>query len=190
MSPESFSYRPLTPAFWDDFVQFFGAKGACGGCWCMTWRLRSADYEKSKGEGNKALMKQMVEAGVVPGILAYVEGEPIGWCAIGLRTAYERLQHSRVLAPVDDLSVWAITCFFIRKDFRRKGVSKMLIRAALDFAKSQGAQTVEAYPNLPKKGQMPDVFAFTGIASTFFAVGFKEVARRSETRPIVRFQLS
>lgn len=95
--------RPATPERWPDLEALFGDRGACGGCWCMHWRLQAAAYEAAKGEGNRAAMKERVETGPVPpGVLAYVAGEVAGWCSVGPRSEFVRLERSRILAPVDD----------------------------------------------------------------------------------------
>ncbi len=179
---------PLTKARWRDFETLFGPRGACGGCWCMTPRLTRRDYEARKGEGNRRAMKRLVERGPPPGLLAYRGREPIAWIAVAPRSQYRLLAGSRVLAPVDDQPVWSIVCLYLRKDVRRQGLSSRLVRAAAEFARSRGATIVEGYPQIPRKSAMPDVFAWTGIASSFERAGFTEVARRSPTRPIVRWR--
>ena len=186
---ENIRYHALTPEKWADFENLFGERGACGGCWCMTWRLKSSDYEKSKGAGNKSLMHELVQTGAPAGVLAYDGDQAVGWCAVAPREHYVRLENSRVLSRVDEQPVWSIVCFFIQKNYRGRGLSVQLIRAAAEYAKSQGAKIVEAYPQIPKNERMPEVFAFTGLASAFAKAGFKEVARRSETRPIFRIEM-
>lgn len=181
-----FSFKPLTKSNWKDFEILFGPKGACGGCWCMSWRLRAADFNKNKGDDHRRAMKGLVKKSS-PGILAYTNEKPIGWCAVAPREEYLRLENSKVLQPVDDKPVWSISCFFIAKEFRRKGLSLPLLKAATDFAFEKGAAIVEGYPVDVKKGRMPDVFVWTGLASVFKKAGFKEVLRRSEGRPIMRF---
>lgn len=186
---QTLSFIPLTPESWHQFVELFGSRGACGGCWCMWWRLRRADYNANKGDGNKRKMKALVTRGVSPGLLAMQNGEAVGWIACAPRNEYESLATSRVLRPVDEKPVWSIVCMFVRKDRRRAGVSKRLIQAATTYARKSGARIVEAYPVEPKKDDVPDLFVFTGLASSYKALGFVEVARRSDTRPIMRLEL-
>lgn len=181
------TFHSLTPRRWPDFEQLFGPRGACAGCWCMFWKLDNKDFNALAYDGNKAAQKAVVESGVTPGLLAYSKGQAVGWIAVEPRSAYPRLARSRVLKPVDDQPVWSITCFFTRKDFRGKGVTVALLRAAVEHAKKHGGRIVEGYPIEPKKGRMPAAFAYTGLASAFRKAGFKEVARNSETRPIFRF---
>jgi GNAT superfamily N-acetyltransferase len=183
----SFTFQPLTTATWNDFVELFGDKGACGGCWCMTWRLSAADYKKQKGEGNKKAIQQLVKKNKPIGVLAFSGNKAAGWCAVAPRNEYIRLENSRVLKPVDDQPVWSISCFFIQKNYRNKGLSKQLVKAAVEYAVSNGAKIIEGYPVEPKMSKMPDVFAWTGFTSPFIKAGFKEEARRSETRPIMRY---
>ena len=177
---------PLTPERWPDFVKLFGKRGACGGCWCMTPRLTRAEYERRKGDGNRRAMRRLVVSGRPPGVLAYAGDEPVGWCSIEPREAFSALARSRILRPVDDRPVWSIVCLFIDRRYRRQGVSVRLIRGAVDHARRHGARCVEAYPVEPRQDPMPDVFAYTGTASAYDRAGFREVARRSATRPIMR----
>ncbi len=186
---DTFSYRPLSPETWNDFAALFGPKGACAGCWCMLWRLPRKQYDAGKGDGNRDAMRALVDAGVQPGILGYLAGAPVAWCSVGPRPDFSGLGRSRILQPVDEQPVWSLTCLFIDKNYRRRGLSGKMIAAAADFARTQGANLLEAYPVEPKQGEMPPVFAWTGIAAPFLRAGFREVARRSESRPVLRLTL-
>ncbi len=179
-------FYAATPSRWADIETLFGERGACGGCWCMAWRLRNKDWLAGKGSSNKRAFKKIVTSGEVPGVLAYLGREPIGWCAVAPRTVYSALERSRVLKPVDDQPVWSITCLFILRPYRRRGVSARLIKAAVEIAGKRGASIVEAYPTEPYTDNAPAPFLWTGIPSAFRAAGFKEVMRRSRTRPIMR----
>jgi GNAT superfamily N-acetyltransferase len=176
---------PLTPGRWDDFVTLFGKNGACAGCWCMWWRLPRAQWVRQKGDQNQRAMSQLVKDHAVTGLLAYADGQPVGWCALAPRADYPRLANSRTLQPVDDQPVWSVTCFFVARPWRRRGVTVELLKAAVKFAGKRGAKIVEGYPVEPNKDQ-PDVFVYTGLASAFRKGGFKEVLRRSPSRPIMR----
>ena len=179
--------QPLTSDHWKDFEKLFGDNGACGGCWCMWWRLKRSQYEKQKGEGNKKAIKKIVNAETIPGILAYHDGKPIGWCAIEPRESYALLENSRVLKRIDKKKVWSVVCFFVDKKYRRMGVTEKLLEAALKHAKKNKAKIVEGYPI--DSAKTPSAFAWTGFASAFLKVGFKEVHRGSPTRPIMRYYL-
>lgn len=183
------TYKPLTSKNWNDFEVLFGERGACGGCWCMAWRLKPAQFEKQKGAGNKKTMKKLVEKKEQVGIIAYDKNIPVGWCSFAPREKYVRLENSKVLAPIDDEPVWSITCFFMEKDYRKKGLSSELLIAAIDFCKKKKVKILEGYPTLPYAKNIPAAFAWTGIPSSFEKAGFTEAARRSKSRPIMRFYL-
>lgn len=186
-SPRRYSFHPLTPDRWDDLETLFGPRGACGGCWCMVWRLPRAQWEQGKAGGNRRAFRKLVSDGACPGVLAYAGDEPVGWCAIAPRTDYPGLERSRVLKPVDDKPVWSVSCFYVRRDHRMKGLSVKLLKAAGRFAAERGARVLEGYPIAPSSaGEMPGPWAWTGLAATFVKAGFKEVERRSKTRPIMR----
>lgn len=153
----------------------------------MLWCLKRSQFEKQKGTGNKRALKKIVTSGKVPGLLAYAGREPIGWIALAPRETYSALERSRILQPVDDQPVWSVTCFFVAKPYRRQGVSVELLRAATRYAKRRKVRIVEGYPVEPKKKNYPDVFACTGLPSAFRKAGFREVLRRSPTRPIMRY---
>ncbi len=182
------SFHPLTQKLWRDFEMLFGRNGACGGCWCMYWKLRGKDFDENAGDTTRQMQKSIVDSKTVPGLLAYSEGYPVGWIAVEPRKAYPKLAHSRILKPVDDQEVWSVTCFFVEKKHRRKGLTVELLKAATDYVKDQGGKIVEGYPvDTDGKSGQPDAFIYTGTASAFEQAGFKEVARNSPTRPIFRY---
>jgi len=188
MNHSELTFHPLKQNLWRDFEILFGANGACGGCWCMFWKLRGKAYDENKGYRNRQMQKSIVDAKTVPGLIAYYEGYPVGWVAIEPRGQYPKLAHSRILKPVDDQEVWSITCLFVEKKHRRQGLAVELIKAAVWHAGKNGGRIVEGYPVETKKDEAPP-FIFTGTASAFRQAGFKEVARNSPTRPIFRFHI-
>ncbi len=181
-----YAVHPVTPDRWPDLERLFGPRGACGGCWCMWWRLPRAQFEQGKGAANRAALQALVEAGARPGLLAYVGDEAVGWCALAPRADFPALARSRILKSVDDQPVWSIPCFFIARSWRRRGVTLALLHAAIAYAADQGARILEGYPVDPTGGRQAAAFLYTGIASTFRKAGFCEVARRSPKRPIMR----
>ncbi|MDJ0849995.1 MAG: GNAT family N-acetyltransferase [Myxococcota bacterium] len=189
MATVRLAFHPLTPERWSDFEALFGPRGACGGCWCMLWRLTRSEFERQKGAGNKRAMRRLVRSGKPPGILAYAGAEPVGWCAVAPRGDYPSLERSRVLKRIDDTPVWSVACLFVKKEYRKQGVSVALLEAVIAHVRRQGGRCVEGYPVEPKKPRMPDVFAWTGLASAFERAGFEECARGSATRPIVRYAI-
>jgi GNAT superfamily N-acetyltransferase len=180
------TFHALTPDRWDDLDQLFGERGACGGCWCMAWRLPRRQWHTSKGEGNRKAFRKLVMSDHQPGVLAYSGDEPVGWCAVAPRQAYVALTTSRVLKPVDDQPVWSISCLFIKREFRRRGVSVTLLCEAVKFARRRGGKIVEGYPVVPYTSNMPAAFAWTGTLAAFTKAGFTQAARRSKARPIMR----
>ena len=180
------SFHPLTQKLWRDFEMLFGSHGACGGCWCMYWKLRGKNFSENMGDSARQIQKSIVDAKTVPGLLAYSEGYPIGWVAVEPRTQYPKLAHSRILKPVDEAEVWSVTCFFVEKKHRRKGITVELLKAAVAYVKKQGGKIVEGYP-VDARQEEPAPFIFTGAASAFMHAGFHEVARNLPTRPIFRY---
>src|SRR5512135_1093941 len=107
------SYIPLTRDNWADLEALFSQRGVQNGCWCMYWRIPRQEFQRNYGQGNRLLVKGAVEAGKTPGILAYHEGRPVGWCSIAPREDFPVLRRSPTLRPIDDLPVWSIVCFFV-----------------------------------------------------------------------------
>ena len=186
---ENLTFQAATPGRWKHIEELFGERGACGGCWCMAWRLRNKDWIERKGTRNRAAFRKIVESGKRPGVLGYIEGRPVAWCAVAPREEYSTLSRSRVLKPVDDEPVWSISCLFVLKPFRRKGISARMLEAAVELARSRGAHIVEGYPTEPYTETVPDPFLWTGTPSAFRKAGFAEVLRRSRTRPIMRYRI-
>jgi len=183
----AFAVHPATAERWVDLERLFGPKGACGGCWCMWWHQTAKEYDAGHGDRNRESLKEMVEGGREPGLLAYAGEQAVGWCALGPRTGYERLGRTRTLQAVDDQPVWSVVCFFVARPFRRQGVTMALLAAAIDYAAAHGATILEGYPvDKPEGVATPDVYGYPGMASTFRALGFVEAARREPTRPIMR----
>ena len=180
---------PLTAATWPDLERLFGAKGACGGCWCMFMRLPLAEFNRGKGEGNRRALRSLARERA-PGLIAYAGDEPVGWVAVAPRSEYARLANSRVLAPVPGEGVWSAPCFFVKAGHRGAGLSSALLEAAAEFARRHGASSLEGYPNANRAEKQPAAFVYTGFESTFKRAGFREIARRSPLRPILRRELA
>jgi len=186
----SWKCLPVTASRWEDLETLFGERGACGGCWCMVWRLRNKDWVSGKGAGNKSAFKKIVKTNERPGVLGYIGKQPIAWCSVAPREKYSFLKRSRILSPIDEESVWSISCLFVLKPYRRKGVSILLLKSAVEFAAKCGAGIVEGYPAVTAMEHTPDPFVWTGTPSAFIKAGFKEVLRRSKIRPIMRFKIN
>lgn len=180
---------PLTNERWEDFCTLFGPNGACSGCWCMWWRVPNKEFHE--GAVNQDAFRRVVDEGSPPGLLGYEDGVPVGWVSLGPRTDFRRFASIRknTFAPVDDLPVWSLVCFYVHKQRRRAGVTRAMLQVAIAWARDQGAAILEAYPNdVPGKVRPVDVFM--GTPSLFAREGFVEVARREPTRPIMRLALA
>jgi GNAT superfamily N-acetyltransferase len=182
--------RPLTPSRWDDLVELFGDNGAWGGCWCMFFRVARKEFDagtRNRGKENRAALKQLVERRSTPGLLAYIDGRPVGWCSVAPRSEFGRIERSPIVKPIDDEpSVWSIVCFYMHRGHRGEGVGTALLKAAVDHAARKGARIVEAYPVDPH-GKLSNADAYHGLVWMFEKAGFTEVARRSDRRPIMRY---
>jgi GNAT superfamily N-acetyltransferase len=187
----SFEARPLTPASWADLEALFGLPGGSivRGCWCMYYRRSGkASASAPGGKTNKQQLCDLVESGVVPGLVGYVDGAPAGWISLGPREDYAKLQRSPVMKPVDDEQVWSIVCTYVAKSYRGQGVQHRLLAAAIDYARENGVRLLESYP-VDKPGRSHDDFMFFGSRRLYERAGFKEVARRSPTRVVMRRRL-
>lgn len=177
--------RPLTPELWPALEALFGANGACNGCWCMYGRIGSA-YRRRPRERNKAEFREVVRRGPPPGLLAFDGETPIAWCQVTPRDAVPWLDRIWRLKRIDDLPVWSLSCLYVRKGYRRRGVTAQLIAAALDAARRAGAPALEAYPF---DAAVSPSASGSGYASSFARAGFTVVARRDPARPIMRHTL-
>jgi len=183
------SFASLSSANWKEFETLMGEKGGCGNCWCMYFRLPYKDFQANKPDGNKKLMKQLVNKGMPQGLIASMNKEPVGWIALAPREDYMRMGNSRSFKRIDDKPVWSITCFFIKKEFRHRGLSRELIKGAVDFAKKKKIKTLEAYPAIPYAEKVPHPFLWVGVLSSFIKNGFSIVQQNSKSRAMVRIEL-
>jgi GNAT superfamily N-acetyltransferase len=181
----SLEIRRLTPDLWPALTDLFGERGACNGCWCMYWRIGNA-YRKKPRSANKAAFRKVVKLGPPPGLLAFDDDLPVGWCQLTPRDSLPWLERTWRLKRADDVPVWSISCIYVRKGCRRKGITSALIAAAIRTAKSAGAPALEAYP---LDARLTPSASGTGYASTFVRAGFKIVCRRTPPRPIMRCDL-
>ena len=184
--PIALEVRPVTRGDWEHVAGLFGKNGACGGCWCMSWRVPShgKQWEAAKGEPNRRKLRNLIKEGSVHAVLAFVEGEPVAWCSFGPRESFPRLLASRALARECGPGTWSVVCFFIPSRWRRKGIGTALLRAATARAFELGAREVEGFPAVPwdPKVAVPGAFAWTGVPALFEASGFARLKR--EGRPI------
>jgi len=177
-----FDVRPYTPGDFPALADLFGRGGASNGCWCMYWRLGPRYHQRDRMEN------QRDRSGIASGLLAYEGSLAVGWCELAPRADFPWLATIRRLDPVDDLPVWSLPCFYIRRSHRGHGVTRALIQAAVKITREAGAPALEAYPiDTSVPGHTRNLFP--GVASTFIECGYDEVARRAPFRPIMRRSL-
>lgn len=185
--------HPLTADRWADLESLFGERGV-GGCWCMWWRLPNRAFSAGRGDGNRAALRTLATegtpSGLAPGLIGYADGLPVGWISLGPRAEYGRFAVTRATTtgPVDDAPVWSIVCFFTRAGWRRRGVSRQMLDAAIAWARDHGAHLLEAYASEVTTGVAASN-VYMGTKRLFDAAGFVEVARNRPDRPIMRLAL-
>lgn len=182
-------FKPLSPVNWTQYESLMGEKGGCGGCWCMTFRLPKKEFEANKYDGNKQLMKQLVDSGKPAGLIATKNNEPVGWIAFAPREHYLKIEKSRAFTRIDEKAVWSVTCFFVKKEYRHKGFSKLLIKGVIDYARQHHIKTLEAYPAIPYSPKVSPPFLWVGILSAFTDNGFTIVQQNGKSRAMVRLDL-
>jgi GNAT superfamily N-acetyltransferase len=180
--------KELTPDLWPELENLFGSNGACGGCWCQAWRIEKGErWADIKGPVAKTRLREGVVNGSVYGILAFVEEKPVGWCNIGPRNSFPRLNRARTLKCDDSGEVWSIPCFFVARGYRRKGVATALLKHALQAIKQRGIQIAEGYPAKPDAGgRYIDTFAWTGTQTLFQKAGFTVAGNPEGSKQRVR----
>jgi GNAT superfamily N-acetyltransferase len=181
--------EPLHEHNWDDLEELFGKHGAYAGCWCMYWRITGRQFASQAGRGTRAALRSLAaeDAAAAPGLLAYRGTTPVGWCSVGPREAFGRLERSPHLRRIDDeRGVWAVVCFYVGRSFRGQGVSRALLDAAVDYAAAQGARIVEGYPSVVGDERVASSSLYQGTLEMFLEAGFVEAARRAHNRPIMR----
>jgi GNAT superfamily N-acetyltransferase len=187
----AFDSRALAPETWADLEALFDLPGGsiAGGCWCMYYR-RSGKVTVSVAAGpdNKRQLCELVDAGVVPGLVGYVDGAPAGWISLGPRADYAKLQRSPIMRAVDGRDVWSVVCTYVARRYRGQGVQHLLLQAAVEYARAQEVRILEAYP-VDKPDRSHDDFMFFGSRSLYERAGFTEVVRRSPTRVVMRRNL-
>jgi len=188
--------EPATPDRWDDVVAAFGRRGNDPSwCWCRRF-LRDPDApDADAGLTNRdALQAEIADAAVPPGLVAYLDGRPVGWTRVGPRRDFPLLWANRALAKVlePDDGTWWVTCFAVDSRHRGLGVGSALLHAAVDFAGRHGASAVEGHPadvGDASAARASGAAILTGTVAMFSAAGFTEVARTYPTRPVMRIEL-
>jgi GNAT superfamily N-acetyltransferase len=175
-------FRPVTSANWDDFEALFEAPGAPKYCWCMVWRVNATERHEAKGAQRKPMMKSRIDDGVPVGLLAYKEGIPAAWVSIAPKQTHHRLGGPD---PAPGENVWSLTCMFVPKKLRGQGLARRLIAAAVDHARAEGANIVEAYPVDPDSPS----YKFMGLVPVFETDGFRDLGMAGTRRHVMRLDL-
>ena len=191
---EPIETRELAPELWPAVEELFGPRGACGGCWCMWWRVERGGklWDETKGEPARRAFRGLVASGRALGVLAFAGGRPVGWCAFGPRAEFPRTERVRAYRRADAAGVWSINCFFIARPHRGRGVARALLAAAVAACRRHGAAVVEGYPVTAAADGKPlaAAFAWTGPLALFEEAGFQVVQVDSPSRPLVRLALA
>ena len=180
--------KPVSRATWPDMECLFASRGGPHYCWCMLWRPKPRGFQAGRGpvrrERLKGLLWQCVDRADPIGLLGYLEGEPVGWVSVAPRSSYRPLGDA---ATTDSCSgnVWSIVCFYVRRRVRGQGLCRRLACSAVDYAKAQGADLVEAYP---ADSDSPS-YSFMGRAGMFLELGFEPVGKAGARRTAMRLKI-
>jgi GNAT superfamily N-acetyltransferase len=179
-------FQPVTQERPPDLDRFSLQHGKFRYCSCMRWRMTSAQFRRSTKEERVAALEGLVCQGTPVSILAYAGGEPVAWCSVAPRETYAALERYRALERIDDAPVWSVVCFFLDRRIRRQGVTLDLLKAAVSYARSQGAQIVEGYPVEPGSAS----YTYMGSPDTFRRAGFRDVTPVGQARQVMRYHVS
>lgn len=170
---------PATQDRWDDVRTVLGPKSLdTPACWCLAVRVSAGD-PRIKDQPSRAradVLRELCAEDIAPGVLAYRDGEVVGWCSVSPRAAYHRLVRSRVIPLLDDEPVWSVVCFVVRAGHRRQGIAGHLLDGAVEYAKSHGATIVEGYPADTSGDRIDVSSAYVGTRSLFERHGFTKAS--------------
>lgn len=186
-------FHAVTTERWEDLALLFRSHGNPNYCWCQLWRLPSAAYSSMRSGERRECLQDSVAAGTPVGILAYQDGRPLGWCSVAPRQTYTRIENSSKFPRLDDKRTWAIVCMFLAPEIRGQKLTAKFLRAAVKYAKSQGAEVVEGYPVEPHRDdagnwQPAKIYTYMGYTSTYLKAGFKDVTPAGAPRRIMRHE--
>jgi len=183
--PAPITIEPASPGRWTDVAAIVGSPAGWG-CWCQYYRWSAGDFSRLGRDGGSAALRSQLADDPPPGLLAYLDGEPVGWCGIGVRSRLERLERSRTIPRLDERPVWSVVCFLIRPGLRRRGIARALLVGVVRYARDAGAVGLEGYPVDPDGARLQTAALYVGTTSMFEAAGFRRVLMtnsRSDHRP-------
>jgi GNAT superfamily N-acetyltransferase len=180
-SEEAIVIKPVDTTNWVDFESLFQAKGGPSYCWCMVWRMTKDELKQNTSACRKEFIKQRVLSGIPIGLLGYSKGEAIAWCSVAPRETHQRLGGDETIE-----NVWSITCFYIKRDYRKRGLMKLLLKNAMNYAKENGAEYIEAYP---VETSSPS-YRFMGFVKTFEEAGFNYIKMAGTRRHVMVHKIS
>lgn len=172
----TFEFHPIDTETWPDFEALMESKGSPHNCWCTAWIVVDKENQRAEKSEKKASIKKRIKNGIPVGLLAYLNDEPIGWCAVAPRETYRTLGGDETKE-----NVWSIVCFFIKRDYRRQGLSKIFLNEAMNFAKKHGAEYIEGYP----VAQDSPSYRFMGFKPTFEKADFKFIKNAGARRNVM-----
>ena len=180
MAEPTIEVYPAAADRFDDLALILAPKNPnAPACWCLSYRVPNQEFRELEGPERPARLRRYAEEGTPPGVIAYVDGEPAGWCSVSPRTSHNRLNNSRTIPTVDDSPVWSVVCIVIRAPYRGRGLARDLLGGAIGYARDRGAPALEAYPIDPEGGRISSAFAYVGTTGLFESVGFERVVETS-----------
>lgn len=194
MTDAAIRVKSVDGVAWADVETVFGTRGDASTCWCQWFRMSRREFEQASAPDRERELRVQCERTPPPGVVAYLDDEPVGWCAAAPRTEYPVLQRSTVGRATPDATaddVWTVSCFVVRVGFRRRGVAGALLAGAVELARSNGARVVEGFPVDPSaRKSTSSAELYHGTVTLFEKAGFEVAARPTPTRAVVRLALA
>lgn len=175
--------RPVGPTMWEDVEQLFEERGGPKSCWCMVWRDYARAAELVDKAARKTGMRDRVKKGEKVGLVAFLDDKAVAWCSVAPRATFKKSLDG--VAPQEGCKTWSLTCLFVKRTHRGEGLSVRLIEAAIEYARSQGAATLDAYPVDPDSPS----YRFCGFKPQFDRLEFETVGKVGSRRYLVRWTL-
>jgi GNAT superfamily N-acetyltransferase len=171
---------PATESRFDDVAAILAPKKRDAPvCWCLSYRVPNSEYRRLSGANRPDRLQRFTREEPAPGVIAYVDGDPAGWCGFGPRARLPRLANSRTIPKPDDEPVWSVICFVVRPQYRRQALSSRLLEGAIEYARTREVPALEAYPVETGGERISPTLIYMGTTSLFDAAGFQRVGSTS-----------